>query len=336
VNWSATFYNQTNLSGQSFQVTNINGINFNWGSNPPLINSLPVFPAGTTCTWHPDQGGSNNTSSNCDNFFSARFTSTQNIAPGVYNFVISADDGVRVRINGQTRVDRFQQSPLTTDTFIETITTSPVIIEVEYLEISQTAVIQVQWFLQGAVTGTPGTPVGTPSPVFTPVPPLAGSVQGVKGLAVRTGPYLGASLVTVARPGVTYNPTARSFDEGGPYAWYLITVDGKTGWASGRYLQFTGDPNSVPVVGTVFDQIDNAPAVGAFAVPRAVMNLRRRPSPRAALVGQVPWGETVELIGRTVQGGQSFWLHVRYNGVVGWIYAPFVSVSGNLAAVPIY
>ena len=50
---------------------------------------------------------------------------------------------------------------------------------------------------------------------------------------------------------------------------------------------------------------------------------------------QVPWGAETELLGRTIQGGNNFWLQVRYGDQVGWIYAPFVSIRGDVNAVPI-
>jgi uncharacterized protein YraI len=163
---------------------------------------------------------------------------------------------------------------------------------------------------------------------------LTVGVGSVKGLALRTGPYLGASLISVIRPGQTYSPIARNKDEG-VYNWYLITVNGKTGWASGRYLQITGDPNSVPLQSSIFEQIDGAPDVGVRASPRSVMNFRRRPSRRATLLGQIPWGADLQLIGRTIQAGNNFWFQVRYKGQVGWIYAPFVSTYGDINNVPI-
>lgn len=324
--WTATFFNTNNLTGTSVQIAAPAGVNYNWGTGSVSQSGVAL----TNCA--DAQNNPSNISADCSNFFSARFTSIQALALGTYNFVVSSDDGVRVYINGNLRLDRWVGRPLTTDQFTETITTSPVNITVEYFENTEGASVQVQWFLQGAAG--PGTIFPTVSPVATAVP-LTAQVQSVRGLSIRTGPYLGASFVGVAVPGTPYVPTARNNDEGGGYTWYYITAGDKSGWVSGRYLQFTGDPNILPVQGTVFDQIDNAPAVGAFASPRSVMNFRRRPSQRAARIGQIPWGANLELIGRTVQGGRLHWLQVRYNGQVGWIFAPFVSVSGNVDAVPI-
>jgi uncharacterized protein YraI len=65
------------------------------------------------------------------------------------------------------------------------------------------------------------------------------------------------------------------------------------------------------------------------------MNLRVRPSTRTAIIGSIPWGAEVPLLNRTVQGGQNRWFQVRYEGRVGWIFAPYVSVRGDINAVPI-
>jgi hypothetical protein len=177
----------------------------------------------------------------------------------------------------------------------------------------------------------------------------------VRGLAIRTGPYLGGSLIGVLRPGQSFTASARNTDEGGPFTWYLITTNtganvgtpvpgqpvatpvggSKTGWVSGRYLVVQGDPNALPLQGTVFEQLDNPPETGVIAVPRSVMNLRRRPSQRSPLLAQIPWGAELPLYNRTVQEGRHHWLQVRYEGQIGWIYAPFVGTYGNLDNVPI-
>lgn len=316
-NWTAQYYNTNDLTGPIVATqTGLNGINFNWLESSPIPGTVNVDK------------------------FSARFTSVQTFTPGTYEFVLSSDDGARVLIDGQMALDVFVGRSYTTDRFTRTMGGQHTIV-VEYFENTGPAQIQFQWFLQGTdpvtpgVGGTPGVGFPTVIPV-TAAPPFTASVTGVRGLSVRTGPYLGATLITVARPGTAYPVSGKNNDEG-LYTWYLITTpEGRTGWASGRYLSITGDVNAIPVVGSVFDQIDDAPATGVIAAPRAYMNLRRRPSTRVnPPLDQVPWGAQVELIGRTVQGGQNRWFQVRYNGKVGWIYAAFVSVRGDINAVPI-
>ncbi|MEP6988447.1 MAG: PA14 domain-containing protein [Chloroflexota bacterium] len=137
-NWTGTFFNSTNLSGTGVPVSNINGLNFNWGTGEPVINGVPV----------PGMGADN---------FSARFTSTQNLTPGHYSFVVSSDDGVRLYVNGLLALDKFVGRALTTDTVSVTITSSPVNLTVEYFEGIDQAILQVQWFLVSVIpqTATP-------------------------------------------------------------------------------------------------------------------------------------------------------------------------------------
>ena len=127
---------------------------------------------------------------------------------------------------------------------------------------------------------------------------------------------------------------ARNKDEG-IYNWYELQVGERVGWASGRYLTLSVDLNTIPLQGSIFDQIDGAPDIGARAYPRAVMNLRSRPSTRMPIIGSIPWGAELELIGRTVQAGKDKWLQVRYNGLVGWIDARWVSERGEIYQVPV-
>jgi len=169
----------------------------------------------------------------------------------------------------------------------------------------------------------------------------------VSGLSVRTGPFLGASLVAVARPGVSYPVIARNTQEG-LFSWYLIQFDADTiGWSSGRYLAFeTGAPENVPLENsTAFDTIYDPPGL-VIGVTRSVMNFRTFPTRRVARVAPIPqlfWGAEVEILARTVQGGQDYWYQVRYNAedgnsYVGWIFAPYVGIqfgSDPIDTVPI-
>jgi hypothetical protein len=358
--WTAAYWNTTSPTGApNFSEFLPNGINFNWG----LSNPAPGI--------------------NVDNW-SARFASVQQFNAGTYEFVVTADDGVRVTIDGAIILDRFsQRNQAVTDRFQQVMTAGVHSLQVEFVDFVGPAVLQFQWF-QAGVGITPGistpfvTPFGTPfftaGPTFTPFPTGPQAVlAGVRGLALRSGPYLGASYITTLLPDTAYTVLGRNRDEG-IYNWYLLQVGGRTGWASGRYLSvslptFAAQPtaipgfftpvgtpplpatpilistmqvdvNSIPVMGSIFDQIDDAPDIGARVVTRAVMNVRRRPSTRSPEIGEIPWGGMAQLIGRTVQAGENQWLHVRYfdeagNTLVGWIDSRWVTIQGEIYNVPI-
>ncbi len=320
-NWTAQYYDNKDLSGDPVQTDNgINGINFNWGSGKPI-------------------------SKVDSDKFSIRYTSTQTFGQGTYEFILSSDDGARIFIDGNLVLDRFVSRPLTTDRFQQTLSAGDHSLKVEYFENTDNASIQFQWFLVSAATtpvvvltpgvGTVVTPAG-PAATIAPSGPQA-SLTFVRGLALRTGPYLGATMITTLTRDTTYNVLGRNRSEG-IYNWYLIqTSDGRQGWASGRYLDLNVDVNAVPEVGSVFDTINDAPDIGALAIPRAVMILRKGPSVRAEEIGKIGYGEVVQLIGRTVQANTNQWFQVRRpsTGEVGWIYAPWVTAKGEINQVPI-
>jgi len=329
--WVGQFYNTTDLSGSVVAIAQFaTGLNKNWGATAPTDgNNAPI--AGVSA----------------DNF-SARFAAAETIGAGTYQFSLTADDGARLLIDGVPIIDTFASTSLTNQTASVQLSGGTYTLVVEYVERSGNAVLQLSWTL-GAISGTVG-PTGT-------TPPIASAqVVGVRGQALRSGPYLGASLVNVLHTAKDYTLLARNRSEG-IYTWYLVQVNvettatttdangtpttstvltpGQTGWTSGRYLTITGNPDALPIISTLYDQIDTAALTGVTGATRSVMNLRIRPSARTARLGQIPWGDTVAIIGRTVQDGKNFWYHVYYEGKVGWILAAYVGTRGDMDLVPI-
>ncbi len=323
--WIGNFYNNTALTGTPIasNISYPNGLYFNWSVNPPADSAGTALPG-----MPPDN-------------FSAVFTSTQQFTVvGTYNFTVFANDGVRVYIDNQVYINQFTQFNNPTPNAYQTFTfqynktvAGPVNIKVEFVEFLNDANLVVQWSQPGGTGGQ--TAIG---PTATPAPIATGSVITVKGMALRTGPYLGASMVGVIRPQKVYPILEKNFDEG-LFPWYKIQDGDRFGWASGRYLIATGNLDAIPTTTTIFDRIDNPTdlpsALNIVGYTRSVMNLRRRPSERTQLLNQIPWGDGVQIIGRTVQGGQNFWLQVRWEGQTGWIYAPYITIEGLIEAVPI-
>jgi uncharacterized protein YraI len=158
----------------------------------------------------------------------------------------------------------------------------------------------------------------------------------VRGLSLRTGPYLGGSFIWILRPDNNYTVLGKSDDEGGGYTWFYVIVGEKEGWTSGRYFVVDADIATIPYKDNIFQKLDAPLSTGVIGMPRAVMNFRRRPSQRSARIGQIPWGAEVEILNRTVQAGKNHWFQVRYNNQIGWIYAPYVGIRrGFLETVPI-
>ncbi len=333
-NWIGTFFNNTTLSGTPAATASLpEGLNCNFtnGATNCLRTSNPVPVPGVN-----------------PNNFSATFTTTEQFAQtGNYIFTLRYNDGMRLTINNVVVHDDMTQlldastqpSPCTGQckqvTIAQSLIAGPVSMRVDYVQFTDTGILQVQWGYTGGGGGGTQQPGFTPTgPTATPVPAATGQVVVVRGLSMRTGPYLGASLVNVARPGKVYPILERNTDEG-LFTWYKIAAGDSQGWVSGRYFEVSGNIDAIPFTSTIFDQIDNAEEKGVTGVTRAVMNMRRRPSERTQIIDKIPWGAEVPVIGRTVQAFKNHWLQVKYNGKVGWIFAPYVGLKGVVDAVPI-
>jgi uncharacterized protein YraI len=333
VNWTGFFYDNTSFTGSPVATAFYpSGLNFTWSGAPvdglgAAITRFDALPLTQ------------------DDNFGVRFFSTQ-FFPSAGNYIFEGvvDDQVSIYIGGSP-TPTYTSTALGAFSFTVPLTGGNVDIRVDFVDFTLEAILNFRWRLDGGVViPTFPPPNFTPPPAYTPtptgpvLPPGAiAQVVNVRGLSLRTGPYLGASFVGVLRPGIAYPVLAQNTDEGSGYTWYKIQNGVQVGWASGRYLLvFNGNP---PVQGTVFETLGNPANTGVFATPNAFMNIRRRPSQRASLVSnvQVPWGGEVEVLGRTVQGGNNHWLLIRYQNVVGWVYAPyFRTTRGHFNQVPVY
>jgi glucose/arabinose dehydrogenase len=107
--WTTRFYPNTTLAGQPALIRGDQEINFDWGSGSPS----PGIPS--------DE-------------FSARWTKEVSFAQGTHRFTATADDGVRVMVDGVVIIDAWSDHPPTTYTADLTLTSGPHTITVEYYE----------------------------------------------------------------------------------------------------------------------------------------------------------------------------------------------------------
>lgn len=86
--WFGQYFNNKDLFGQPSVVRSDAAINFDWGTGRPADGI------------------------NADDF-SVRWTRSLNLTPGVYRFTTTTDDGVRLWVNGQLVIDKWQNQTVT-------------------------------------------------------------------------------------------------------------------------------------------------------------------------------------------------------------------------------
>jgi hypothetical protein len=116
----AEYYNNIGLSGSPTFTRCEPSIYYSWGSAGPG-NGIPN-----------------------DNF-SARWTGNFNFIAGTYTFTATADDGIRVWLDGNLIIDAWIDQPPTTYQATRALSAGEHLVKVEYYEKGGGAVAQVSW-----------------------------------------------------------------------------------------------------------------------------------------------------------------------------------------------
>ena len=118
--WRGEYYANVSLSGAPARVRDDPAINFDWGTGSPA----PGIPA---------------------DGFSVRWTRTLAFDQGTYRFYALVDDGVRLRVGGQTVINAWSDGPLRQVSGLHSVTKGTYTVQVEYYERTGDAAIRVWW-----------------------------------------------------------------------------------------------------------------------------------------------------------------------------------------------
>ena len=310
--WTASFFNTNNLSGSQVLGRLDNQINFNFGSGSP-----------------------DSTFVNSDNF-SVRWQGLQQFASdGTYRFTAVYDDGIRVRIDGTTIIDDFDENgSIQTTSADVNITSGTRDVVVEFREFEGNAAVQFYW--QPIDVSAPATAGPSPTPSATGLPAipsgaLTATVIRASILNVRSSPSLGGEVLTRIRRGQTYQVVGRDANA----RWFLLELGGYQGWAWGYYLYINGNEFNAPVrsATTAFGIPAGFNDTGVLIQTHATMRLRAEPNVTSAQIGRITWGAFLPVSGRTAAGD---WYQVLWKGTLGWVYVGFADiVQGNFADIPV-
>jgi hypothetical protein len=151
-NWKATYFANSNLSGNPVLVRNDITIAFDWGTGSPAS---------------PVPGDD----------FSVRWSQVLDLDKGSYLFWAVADDGVRFYLDGNLLLDEWHDGPATRHERTALLDKGAHALIIEYYERRDRASIQVGWDLVRTATPSPTSqPTYTAlpnTPTFTPIPPTA-------------------------------------------------------------------------------------------------------------------------------------------------------------------
>jgi hypothetical protein len=228
--WVAYYYNNMSLANVPVLQRDEAEINYDWGAGSPDA-SVPV------------------------DGFSARWTRTVDLTPGVYRFTAVSDDGMRVSIDGIQVFNRWDDHAATTDTFNYTLAAGHHNLVVEYYESAGQAVAKFSWtLLTATLTGWRGEYFNnmtlSGSPVFVRDDPTINFNWGTGSPGTGVG-YNAFSVrwtgITPATPG-NYRFKVTSDDGVRLYINGHLLIDQ---WTDHPATTYTGDmvlAGSVPVV----------------------------------------------------------------------------------------
>ncbi len=295
-NWTAQYFPNQFLSGSPTLIQSEANPGMNWGLGSPVA-SIPA-----------------------DNW-SARWTSTLALTGGSYQISATADDGVRVYVDGVLYINEWHES--TGQTYSVTL---PLIagnhsFQVEYYEAFGIASLNFT-ILQ------PNAPAPTPIPA-TPQPTGATATVTAFQLNVRSAPSTSGAILTRINRGQTYSVIGVNPSN----TWVQINVNNTIGWVSKAFVFLSTD--SITVVNPT-NPIP-APVVNTGYIVTATpfnVKIRLGPGTQFGQVGRMPVGQTASVVGRNAT---NTWWQVNYNGIVGWmsaVYAP-IQANADLNLIPV-
>lgn len=139
---TGSYYNNRTLTAPAAATRSDAPIDFNWGAAAPGVSGV-----------------------NTDNFSISWTGYIRVTQTGAYRFQTVSDDGVRLLINGNSVIDRWNDHSATTDTTgdINLVAGNTYSITLQYYENAGDAVIRLQWRLPGTTTyvAIPGGPTPT-------------------------------------------------------------------------------------------------------------------------------------------------------------------------------
>ncbi len=337
VSWTGQYYNSTTPSGSPVAIVTTSDIDFDWGSGSPLA------------------------SVNTDNF-SARWQATATLN-GTYRIDVSADDGVRVYIDGINYINEWHTAQARTYSTTFTVTPGLHTIIVEYFEATGVA------FIEFDITPVSGTDYDLPGGIWRAEyfdnPDVSGSPLKVELVYTPMSDWrLDPPTPLVSADNFSVRWTSHPILAEGTYRFDIQADDGVRlyvdgvlqidHWHSARAEVYSAE---VPLqqgeheivveffdnnllafltytmtrIGDYTPQPQDTGAIGTITAFR--LNVRSLPDANTgAVIAKVNEGESFPIVGRNAD---STWWQIQLpDGQLGWVFGRYVDAI-NTSRVPI-
>ena len=218
--WRGEYYNNTLFAGPPNLVRTDPEINFDWGLESPAPANI------------------------VDDRFAVRWTNTLNLTPGFYRFTITSDDGVRLWINDELRIDQWHsQTSLSHSTDLEL--GGETAVKLEYYDEIGLAESRLFWErLDSPSTNQPTSQSTTSGSMLGQENMPVASVINANHLNVRSGPGMEHDPFTHLSRSDGVTMLARNTTT----AWIKVQLaNGETGWVGSGYLLSTYPKISLPI-----------------------------------------------------------------------------------------
>ena len=284
VQWTAQYFNNNFLGGTPMVAQAEPGPTHYWGTNVPVSGVVA-------------------------DHFSARWIVAEYLEAGTYTITVSADDGVRVNVDGRLIIDEWHLASGQPYSQTFELATGQHSIVIEYFEDTGDA------YLTFMMVREPDGTVAT-----------GGSYVEVTAwlLNVRDAPVDG-NVLTKIRRGERYPIVSSNADQ----SWWQIDVNGTVGWVSGRYVNVIQETGATPTLtptpidygyGQCPGFLPSRLAPGGYGrvLPGLPNNVRTQPYLSATYIGQIPAGGVFQVLGGPVCSENAAWYQVNYGGLIGW------------------
>jgi uncharacterized protein YgiM (DUF1202 family) len=275
--WNAQYFNNPYLAGRPNIERQDPAVGFDWEDGSPA-NNIPA-----------------------DNF-SVRWSKGGVLPAGTYRFIITADLGFRLYLDGTAILDTWDGGAsgvtIGRDIFIEAGHHN---IQIDYHDFEGDAYIYLDW---GFAPNGEAAPQPTAQPSSNTVTVIAATLN------VRSEPRIGNNVITRISRGQQFGAIGRSSDG----LWVQLDLgNGQTGWVSSAY---------------VTDSSTASAGLSGLTLRSTVRLLvRATPSVEADAVALLLPSEVAQIVGRSSDG---LWWQVNDGGTVGWVSAQFVELSPDV------